>query len=55
MNPYNRRLLIGIYRIVYELAMDPKVPLHHPLVTAAGQLAYLVSCFSSEIEEDAEQ
>jgi hypothetical protein len=32
--------------------MDPKVPVGHPLVTVAGQLAYLVDSFSAEIEQE---
>jgi hypothetical protein len=51
MSPYNCRRLAQIYRIVHELAMDPKLPNDHSLVAASAGLAYLVGYFSNEIEE----
>jgi hypothetical protein len=52
MSPDNRLRLAEIHRIVHELAMDPEVPVDHPLVTAAVQLAYLVGYFPAKPEEN---
>jgi hypothetical protein len=52
MSPDDRCRLKRVQRIVHELAMDPAVPVDHPLVTAMVELAYLVGYFRPKREED---
>lgn len=50
--PEHRRRLARVYRIVHELALDPKTPFDHPVRTASFELAYLVGYYSADVLEE---